>query len=147
MRSRASASAVREAAMRILEKIRSKGFAIEYDVISGISAVQALAAQHRIALSRVGEPVLLTTGRRMVEGFPYNLDTVVVMLDADQAFRHIPPADLDIYWGAYLGTGDEILVSGKLSEVMEDIERIRSQAGKEKGWIIDTYMLSQPTKT
>jgi precorrin-6A synthase len=135
-----------DSTLRILEKIRSKGFALEYEVIPGISAVQALAAQHRIALNRIGEPVLLTTGRRMAEGFPNNLDTVVVMLDGDQAFTQIPAADLDIYWGAYLGTEDEILIAGKLSEVMEDIERIRSQAREEKGWIMDTYMLRRPVK-
>jgi precorrin-6A synthase len=135
-----------DSTLRILEKIRSNGFGLEYEVIPGISAVQALAAQHRIALNRVGEPVLLTTGRRIAEGFPSNLDTAVVMLDADQAFKHVPAGDLDIYWGAYLGTEDEILISGKLSDVMHDIERIRSQAREEKGWIMDTYMLRRSKK-
>jgi precorrin-6A synthase len=90
--------------------------------------------------------VLLTPGRRVAEGFPNNLDTIVVMLDAGQALRQVPAADLDIYWGAYLGTEDEILVSGKLAEVMDDIERIRSQAREKKGWIMDTYMLRRPEK-
>jgi precorrin-6A synthase len=135
-----------DSTLRILEKIRSKGFALEYEIIPGISAVQALAAQHRVALNRIGEPVLVTTGRKVAEGFPDNLDTVVVMLDGEQAFKRIPAADLNIYWGAYLGTEDEILVSGKLSDVMDDIERIRSEAREQKGWIMDTYMLRRPTK-
>jgi precorrin-6A synthase len=130
-----------DSTLRIIEKIRTKGFALEYDVIPGISAVQALAAQHRIALNRIGEPVLITTGRSIAEGFPNNLNSVVVMLDGDQAFRRVSSADLDIYWGAYLGTDDEILVAGKLSEVMGDIERIRRHAREEKGWIMDTYLL------
>jgi len=38
---------------------------IDYDVIPGITAVQALAARHRVPLNGVGEPVLITTGRRL----------------------------------------------------------------------------------
>ena len=60
------------------------------------------------------------------------------MLDGDQAFKMIEK-DIDIYWGAYLGTADEIRVSGRLSEVMGDIEE--SEARREKGWIMDTYLL------
>ena len=130
-----------DSTLRIIEKIRAKGFALEYDVIPGIGAVQALAAQHRIALNRIGEPVLITTGRKIAEGLPDNLDDVVVMLDGDQAFTRVASADLDIYWGAYIGTDDEILVSGKLPEVMHDIERIRSEAREKHGWIMDTYLL------
>ncbi|HEY5225638.1 MAG TPA: precorrin-6A synthase (deacetylating), partial [Methylovirgula sp.] len=59
----------------------------------------------------------------------------------DQAFKRVAPAGLKIYWGAYLGTEAEILVSGKLSEVLQDIERIRSKARAEHGWIMDTYLL------
>jgi precorrin-6A synthase len=130
-----------DSTLRIIETIRSKGLPLEYEVIPGITAVQALAAQHRIALNRIGEPVLITTGRKLAEGFPDNSGNVVVMLDGDQAFKAVAASDLDIFWGAYLGTADEILVSGKLVEVMGDIERIRAQAREEKGWIMDTYLL------
>jgi precorrin-6A synthase len=133
--------ALYDSTLRIVEAIQAKGFALEYEVIPGISSVQALAAQHRIALNRIGESVLITTGRKLAEGFPKNVDSVVVMLDGDQAFRHVGAEDLDIYWGAYLGTENEILVAGKLSKVMGDIERIRRQARDEKGWIMDTYLL------
>ena len=69
-----------DSTLRIIEKIKSKGnIAIEYEVIPGISSVQALAAKHRIALNRIGEPVHITTGRKLAEGFPDNADTVVVM--------------------------------------------------------------------
>lgn len=135
-----------DSTLRILEAIRLKGFALEYDVIPGISSVQALAAQHRIALNRIGEPVLITTGRKLAEGFPDQADSVVVMLDGDQAFRHVAAEDMEIYWGAYLGTADEILVAGKLSEVMGDIETLRRQAREEKGWIMDTYLLRKPAR-
>jgi precorrin-6A synthase len=136
-----------DSTLRIIRKILAKGFALEYEVIPGITAVQALAAQHRIPLNSIGEPVLITTGRRLAEGFPNNLESVVVMLDGDQAFKRLESEDLDIHWGAYLGTADQILVSGKLSEVMGEIERIRDQARKEKGWIMDTYLLRRAEET
>jgi precorrin-6A synthase len=131
-----------DSTLRIIEKIRSKAnFAFEYDVVPGISSVQALAARHRIALNRIGESVHITTGRKLAEGFPNNVDSIVVLLDGDQAFKRLDEDDLDIYWGAYLGTEDEVLVAGKLSEVMGDIEAIREQARQQNGWIMDTYLL------
>jgi precorrin-6A synthase len=129
-----------DSTIRIIERIRARGFALDYEVIPGISSVQALAAKHRVTLNRIGEPVLVTTGRRLVEGAPNGLDSVV-MLDGDQAFAKIPPDDLDIFWGAYLGTSDEILMAGKLAEVRDEIARARAQARAEKGWIMDTYLL------
>jgi precorrin-6A synthase len=36
---------------------------------------------------------------------------------------------------------DEVLVAGKLSEVMGDIESIRERARQKNGWIMDTYLL------
>jgi precorrin-6A synthase len=49
--------------------------------------------------------------------------------------------DINIYWGAYLGTTDEILFSGKLKDVLEELKKIRNEAKKRKGWIMDTYIL------
>jgi precorrin-6A synthase len=132
-----------DSTLRIVEKIQSKGVvALEYEVIPGISAVQALAAKHRIPLNRIGGSVHITTGRKLVaEGFPDNADSVVVMLDGEQSFKKIESKDVDIYWGAYIGTDDEILVSGRLSDVAADIEVIRAEARREKGWIMDAYLL------
>ena len=129
-----------DSTLRIVESIRSKGFALEYDVIPGISSVQALAAKHRVALNRIGEPVLITPARRLTEGLDA-AGSVVVVLDGDQAFKRIEGQAFDIYWGAYLGTEQEILVSGRLSEVSGDIEAVRQRARQENGWIMDTYLL------
>ena len=90
--------------------------------IPGISSVAALAAAHGLVLNRVGAPVLITTGRRLAEeGMPRDVDDVVVMLDGRAAFADLPDTDLDIFWGAYLGTPDEILVSGDLHAVRDEI--------------------------
>jgi precorrin-6A synthase len=130
-----------DSTLRIIENLRSKGFSLEYEVIPGISSVQALAAKHRVSLNRIGESVLITTGRKLTEGFPNDVDSVVVLLDGDQAFRRVDGEALDIYWGAYLGAEDEILVAGKLSEVRGEIETVRERARREKGWIMDAYLL------
>jgi len=123
-----------DSTLRILERLDA-----EVEVIPGITAVQALAARHRIPLNRIGEPVLLTTGRKAMEGLPEGVDSVV-MLDGEQAFAHVP-GDYDIFWGAYLGTPDEILKSGRLSEARDEIGKTRAEARKAHGWIMDTYLL------
>jgi precorrin-6A synthase len=131
-----------DSTLRIIDQIAARGTtAFEYEVIPGISAIQALAARHRIALNRIGRSIHITTGRKIAEGLPNNIDDVVVMLDADCTFKAIDHSDIDIYWGAYVGTEDEILVAGNLGELMEDIERMRAEAKARKGWIMDTYLL------
>ena len=112
--------------------------------IAGISSVSALAAAHRLILNRVGRPVLITTGRRIEGGLPDDVDDVVVMLDGRTAFATLPSPqrkELHIYWGAYLGTAHEILMSGPLDEVCDEIVEARAAARARHGWIMDTYLL------
>jgi precorrin-6A synthase len=132
--------ALYDSTIRIVEAIAKHG-EIEYEVIPGISSIQALAAKHRIPLNRIGRSIEITTGRKLADGFPEHVDSVVVMLDADDTYKRFVHLDIDIYWGAYVGTPDEILVAGKLREVAGDIERIRSDARKANGWIMDSYLL------
>ena len=73
-----------DSTLRILELVAQR-VEISYDVIPGITAIQALTARHRIPLNDIGEPVLITTGRRLAaDGLA---GSVVVMLDGDCAFR------------------------------------------------------------
>ena len=131
-----------DSTLRIIDQIIARGkVAFDYEVIPGISAVQALAAKHKIALNRIGRSVHITTGRKIAEGLPNGIDDVVVMLDGDGAFNAIDDTDIDIYWGAYVGTADEILVAGKLRDRVHDIERMRAEAKARKGWVMDTYLL------
>jgi precorrin-6A synthase len=131
-----------DSTLRIVERLKA-WLPIEIEVVPGISSPQALAASHRIALNRIGNPVHITTGRKLREGWPPGADSVLVMLDGGCAFRDFVAEDLDIYWGAYLGTPDEITISGKLADVAEEIERARAEARRRKGWIMDTYLLRQ----
>jgi len=131
-----------DSTLRIIDRIVARGtVAFEYEVIPGISAIQALAARHRIALNRVCRSIHITTGRKVAEGLPDDIDDVVVMLDADCSFKAVDGAGVDIYWGAYIGTADELLASGNLRERMHDIERMRAEAKARKGWVMDTYLL------
>lgn len=140
--------ALYDSTIAVIDDVLARGnVAFELDVIPGISCIAALTARHRIALNRVGKPVQITTGRRLAEGFPTDADDVVVMLDADCTFRAVGDRDLDIYWGAYIGTDDEILVSGPLVDVADEIVRVRGEARKRKGWIMDTYLLRKPDRS
>jgi precorrin-6A synthase len=127
--------------LKIIDDMRRSGFGLDYEVIPGISAVQALTARHGVSLNGVGEPVTITTGRRVLEGEADTLNRFVVMLDNEMAFQRFAGEDISIYWGAYLGTSDEILVSGKLRDVMDEIVRIRTEAQAMHGWIMDTYLM------
>ncbi len=126
----------------ILQQILVRGaVAFDYEVIPGITSVQALAARHKISLNRTGESIHITPARKLAEGLPVGCNNVVVMLDAGTAFKDVTDDDLEIYWGAYLGTADEILVSGKVSEVGDEIAELRGAKKAAKGWIMDTYLL------
>jgi precorrin-6A synthase len=134
--------ALYDSTIAVLDDVAARGnVAFELDVVAGISAIAALTARHRIALNRVGRPVQITTGRRLAQGFPDGVDDVVVMLDAGCAFATVEDPGVEIYWGAYLGTEDELLVAGRLADVAGEIERVRAQARERKGWIMDTYLL------
>lgn len=133
--------AIYDSTLRIIERVCATGLALEFEVIPGISSVQVLAAKHRIALNRIGEGVLLTPGRKLAEGFPEEFGSVVVLLDGAQTFAKLAEQDLEIFWGAYLGTEHEILRSGKLADVKDEIETVRKQARERHGWIMDIYLL------
>jgi precorrin-6A synthase len=137
-----------DSTIRVIEQIIAHGqSAFEYEVIPGITAIQALAAEHRIALNPIGEPVHITTGRKLLEGLPEKVDTAVVMLDNGSGLRALIDEDVDIFWGAYLGTPDQILISGKLKECVDAIQEARSAERERKGWIMDTYLLRRAPRS
>lgn len=135
--------ALYDSTLRVLDKLEARGNVLfTHRVIPGITAPQVLAAQHAITWNRIGGAVQVTTGRRLqAEGMP--ADDTIVMLDAHCSFKTVP-AETEIYWGAYLGTPDEILLSGTVGSVGAEIQRVRAQAREDKGWIMDTYLLRKP---
>lgn len=133
-----------DSTLRIIDRIAGRGvLAFEHTVIPGITSVQALCAGHRIPLNRIGAPVRITTGRLLAEGLPEGAGTTVVMLDGKPDFAGLDP-DLEIHWGAYLGSADEVLVAGRLGDVAATIAEVRAEARARHGWIMDTYLLRRP---
>jgi precorrin-6A synthase len=132
-----------DSTLAVLDEVLVRGaLEFEHRVIPGISSAQVLAARFKVPLNRVGGAVQITPGRLLADGWPAGVDDVVVMLDARSAFRVVAAEQLDIYWGAYLGTADELLLSGPLDDaLMDEIERVRAEARERKGWIMDTYLL------
>ena len=122
---------------------------LDVRVVPGISAFQALAAAHGIVLHGVGEPVHVTTGRRLVEEWRaaraggVELGRVVVMLDGDLACRALveEAPDLTIWWGACLGLPQQELRSGRLADVIDEIARTRARVRARHGWVMDVYAL------
>lgn len=129
-----------DSTLRILDEVVGH-VELTYDVIPGITAVQALTARHRIPLNDIGEPVLITTGRQL-RANPLR-GSAVVMLDGECSFVGCPP-QTRIWWGAYLGTPDEILLSGTVGEVGARIVEVRAEARARHGWIMDIYLLREP---
>jgi len=114
------------------------------EVIPGVTAIQALCAAHAIPLNEIGEPFLVTTGRRLREGgWPSGVETVVVLLDGGTAFQTLDPNGIQIWWGAYLGIPNEITLSGPLTEVGAQIAAVRAEARAKHGWIMDSYILKR----
>lgn len=136
--------ALYDSTLRILQAVLAAGrAAFEYDVVPGITAIQALTAAHRVTLNEIGGSVRISPGRQLGDGVGAG-ESQVVMLDAHQAFNRLRGQGLYIWWGAYVGSPDEILIAGPLDQVADEIVRVREQARLRHGWIMDTYLL-KPT--
>lgn len=132
-----------DSTIRIVKSITDLGVDLDLTVIPGISSIQLLAARHKIILNRIGHPVHVTTGRRLLDEYSTTLGDVVVMLDGELACSGLVErfGDLSIYWGAQLGLTDEVLISGRLSEVIQEIRAKRAAVREARGWVMDTYLL------
>ncbi|AOX19914.1 precorrin-6A synthase (deacetylating) [Kozakia baliensis] len=114
--------------------------------VPGIMSLNMLAAAHTIALNDIGAPFLVTTGRQLREyGWLPGVDTLVVMLDGDCSFQHIASEGVTIYWGAYVGMPEQILLSGPLAQIGPRILTARAEARAGHGWIMDIYLLRRDT--
>lgn len=135
-----------DSTIALIEAVLARGnVEFEYEVIPGISSISALVARHRTTMNQIGRSVQLTTGRRLASGWPADVDDVFVLLDAHTTFDGFTADGLHIYWGAYVGTPDEILLSGPLTPALAaEIRSVRAEARERHGWIMDTYLLRRP---
>lgn len=119
---------------------RLPGLAVK--VIPGITSLQVLTAAHAIPLNTLAAPVTITTGRQLRDhGWPEGAVTLAVMLDKGGAFTAIDPKDMTIWWGAYVGMAEQVLIKGPLAEVADHILATRARLRAEHGWIMDIYLL------
>ncbi len=129
-----------DSTIRVLGQVRDRGRVdLVLDVVPGISSLQLLAARHAIVLHEVGQPIHVTTGRRLREAVEGGQDNIVVMLNRDLALEGLD--DWDIWWGADLGTPHEELVSGRVGDVRLEIDAARDRAKAAAGWVMDVFLL------
>ena len=111
-------------------------------VIPGITSLQALTAAHAIPLNDIGAPVTITTGRQLTDhGWPSGATTLAVMLDGNCAFQTLDTTGIYIWWGAYVGMKEQIILAGPLAETSTRIITARATARAAHGWIMDIYLL------
>lgn len=112
------------------------------EVIPGVSSLSALAARHRIVLHDVGEPVHITTARRLPEAVAQGHGAIAVLLSRSlDELSRLDPTGWTIWWGANLGTPSERVASGPLADTLPAIESARTITKKEAGWLMDIYLL------
>ncbi|HET6152033.1 MAG TPA: precorrin-6A synthase (deacetylating) [Marmoricola sp.] len=130
-----------DSTIRVVDQLATR-LGVEYDVLPGISAPQLLAARHRMVLHPVGQPVHLTTARRLRADIDAGQSNLCVMLSG--------APDLDgldawaIWWGANLGTDSERLVAGRVADVAGAIGQAREDARAAAGWVLDVFLLRAP---
>lgn len=130
-----------DSTLRIAGRVGSD-MAVTVRVVPGITSLQALTAAHAIPINEIGAPFLVTTGRRLRDdGWPEGVDTIAVMLDGECSFQTVGPEGVTIWWGAYVGMEEEIVLTGPLADTAPKIVATRAEARARHGWIMDVYIL------
>ncbi|WP_394275807.1 SAM-dependent methyltransferase [Luteococcus sp.] len=119
-----------------------------WDVLPGVSAPQVLAARHRVVLHRVGEPVHITTARKLFEDIEAGQRNLVVMLTLPHTLDDLASspglADWQLWWSANLGSEGEQSLSGRVREVVPRAKVARETARETDGWVMDMFLLRAP---
>jgi precorrin-6A synthase len=131
-----------DSTIRIVERLAER-LPIEWDVLPGISAPQLLAARHRVVLHEVGQPVHITTARRLRDDIACGQRNLVVMLGGALALDGLE--DWSIWWGANLGAPSEELAAGRVGDVLPSLLLARDRAKAAAGWVMDVYLLRAAT--
>jgi precorrin-6A synthase len=132
-----------DSTIRIIEAIAQRGVVdVEYDVVPGISALQLLAARHRIVLHDVGQPLHVTTGRLLAAAVAGGQTNVAVLLNRSVELDGLD--DWTIWWGGNLGRPEEELVAGRVADVRGEIEAARERVREAAGWVLDIFVVRAP---
>ncbi|MGV6839945.1 MAG: precorrin-6A synthase (deacetylating) [Planktomarina sp.] len=128
-----------DSTLRIADRLHPKP---TMRVVPGITAMQVLTSAHAVPFNTVDGSVVVTTGRQLRgEGWPQGAQTVFVMLDGKCSFEHLKGQGLYIWWGAFLGMGNQTLIKGPLDDISDYIIYTRAKSRATHGWIMDTYLL------
>jgi len=134
-----------DSTIRIVGRMAERGHVVpDWEVVPGISALQLLAARHRIVLNDVGAPLTVTTGRQLMAEVDAGREAILVVLNRDfsaAALLDGAHGEWDLWWGANLGTPGEALVSGPLAQVADEVAAERDRVKAQHGWVMDTYLL------
>lgn len=130
-----------DSTLRVVEQLATR-LPVDYDVLPGVSAPQLLAARHRIVLHGVGQPVHVTTARRLRSDIAAGQTNLVVMLGGSLDLGGLE--DWSIWWGANLGLESEELIAGRVGEVLPDLLAARERVRASDGWVMDIYLLRAP---
>ena len=95
----------------------------------------------RQVLNRIGEEIVITTGRQLMDGARHR--NCVVMLDGGAAWLTAYTPYTYMWWGAYLGTDKEVLRSGYAHDIGAEVAALKTRLRKEHGWIMDIYLLRE----
>jgi precorrin-6A synthase len=133
--------ALYDSTIRVLNRVADATGA-RLHVVPGVSSLSALAARHRIVLHDIGEPLHVTTGRRLAEAVAQGHSAIAVLLNRSLAeLDALDPTGWHVWWGANLGTGSEQLVAGDLASARPRIAAARAAARAAAGWVLDVHLL------
>ena len=62
-------------------------------------------------------------------------------LEMNCSFQSLDPTGISIWWGAYVGMPEQIILSGDLATTGPLIVETRAEARAAHGWIMDIYLL------
>jgi precorrin-6A synthase len=132
-----------DSTIRVVEAIAERGAVeVEYDVVPGISALQLLAARHRIVLHDIGRPLHVTTGRLLADAVAAGQTNIAVMLN--RAVELDGLEDWTIWWGGNLSRPEEELVAGRVRDVLAEVEAARERIREAAGWVLDIFVVRRP---
>ena len=133
-----------DSTIRVVERVAA-AVGAEWDVLPGVSAPSLLAARHRIVLHEVGEPVHITSARRLPEALAAGQTNIVVMLGNEADLR------------ARRARGLVDLVGRQPRHTARGARRRDGSAtccpistprapvpGEAAGWVMDAYLLRAP---
>ncbi|WP_300034655.1 precorrin-6A synthase (deacetylating) [uncultured Roseobacter sp.] len=128
-----------DSTLRIAERLDP---APDIRVVPGITALQALTSAHAVPFNTIDGTVCITTGQQLREnGLPPHATSVFVMLDGQCSFRSAATDHCYIWWGAFLGMPEQVILKGPVQDIAGQIAERRATERARHGWIMDTYLL------